>query len=253
MALARVGPRTVTYSNTTTSLTPSSTSTFNTESETVVAETIYIHSGGEILVIASGTGYYATTVTKPGGFTVSVSEPAGQLYGELILPGTNSSDPHCQAGATFTPQKHYVTMEMLVAAFSDQTTSTMYVNTVNPEGFAVGGYTATVIGPTTEYITVTPDLNIGFFGPYVVRPGEACGGDCGVCQLYFPEVSVLYWPAASPHTACLSTKMDASISNNATLTEFSVWPRTLVKQKTDASTLVDANGFTLYVQVPRFK
>ena len=256
MGSARVAPRTVTYSNTTTLLTPSTTAistntspfvatqtitvtaseipykleinnneqtTINLYGPTTIttiltndfevpelvdigpsiqAETIYIYAGGEVLEIASGDTFYETTVTRTGIFVASVTLSVGQHIGNVILPGINSSEPHCQQGATFSQLGHSVTIQRLIAALSDQETLTTYIGTQDPQVFKLGGVTVTVVGLMTEYTTQTLPLDVGFFGPDEARPGIVCGGHCGVCQLYFPEISVLYWPVASQN--CVS-------------------------------------------------
>lgn len=55
-------------------------------------------------------------------------------------------------------------------------------------------HTFTLTGPTTFITTVADPVE-------VYRDNNDC---CGPCSIYFPTVSLMYWPVASPNTSCLA-------------------------------------------------
>lgn len=69
----------------------------------------------------------------------------------------------------------------------------------------------TVVGPTTQFVTVTAELTpdvVNLFNPDNVA--DYCQDTCGPCSIYFPYVDVLYWPVSSMNTACLGNKTVAT-------------------------------------------
>ena len=90
-------------------------------------------------------------------------------------------------------------------------------------------------GPTVVSITTTQDLLD--YGQANI-PGLRCGAVCGNCALVFPTVSVLYFPTASPDTACLSTLTQG----NHSFTGFG--KRGVTSLEGSGSTLVNDEGFT---------
>ena len=76
--------------------------------------------------------------------------------------------------------------------------------------------TASNAPPETIWVTSTELLGPEYGkSPHGMEPGQYCGGVCGFCELFYPDVSVFYWPVPSPNTACLTSTASAQSSLNA--------------------------------------
>ena len=103
----------------------------------------------------------------------------------------------------------------------------------------------TYAGPTSGVITSTI-LNFYPDSPGdQSMPGMSCEELCGYCRLFFPTVSVFYWPVESANTACLAS------GNSTPSTAAPHDPRVTAKRRSpdgnDAgpTTIVNSAGFTL--------
>ena len=103
----------------------------------------------------------------------------------------------------------------------------------------------TYTGPISEAITSTYRNWIPSDPGNQERPGMSCEELCGYCRLFFPSVSVFYWPVPDASTACLassnSTPSTASVQNSSV----TVHARSPDDNGSGPSTIVNEAGFTL--------
>ena len=197
----------------------------------------------------------STTLYGPTTFTWTYPDSGG-----LVHAGSNSLDPHCSQSATAVVPDALVTVASALAVLTQgQTLSTVILaqQSVGTPGYDNSLVTSIYTGPTTVSYTTVIDLfpfNDGSEaqdGGYA--PGVICGGLCGDCKVFFPEVFVYYWPVASPNTACLdSTTQASAITAAPAVPSGSVLARNIPVQARGLSgvsgsdgTLVNSNGFTL--------
>ncbi|MCJ1396931.1 hypothetical protein MMC11_000123 [Xylographa trunciseda] len=209
--------------------------------------------GTQVLEIPVGTTYTPVTLIGPTDYTVTYTQAAYFATDPTpgVIAGGNTADPHCNltAGATLfsndvnrfiTYAYQYVSLD---AGQTTVTDSPLPIITTTEEfgTFTILPYSTshTFIGPTIFSLTTTQDLFNSLIGND--NPGLRCGGICGSCAILFPTVSVLYFPVASPNTACLSTTM---APGNMSASGIMVHARGLSGLSGDGSTLVNSNGFT---------
>ena len=202
-----------------------------------------------------GFNLTSTTLYGPTAFTWTYPD-----YGAEIHAGSNSLDPHCNQTATGVLPDALVTVaSALVILTEGQTLSTEILaqQSVGTPGYDNSIVTSFYTGPTTVSYTTVYDL-FGFQDMAACidggcAAGVICGGDCGSCKVFFPEVFVYYWPVPSPNTACLSpatqpspiTAATAIPSGGVSARNIPVQARGLSGVSGSGGTLVNSNGFTL--------
>lgn len=112
-----------------------------------------------------------------------------------------SSSPTGCSAQTANPFRTLTHTETVIVPDSRITTG--YFRMVD-EVIPVTLHTYTLTGPTTFITTIADPVT-------VYKNNDDC---CGPCSVYFPTVSLAYWPVASPNTTCLdppktSTKIAA--------------------------------------------
>ena len=105
----------------------------------------------------------------------------------------------------------------------------------------------TVIGPTTQFITLTAELTpdvfvLNDFEPDKLAVKDYCQGTCGSCSIYFPYVDLLYWPVSSMNTACLSNT--ALATSNTISTPAVKAPEPSIASASEGTVIL--SGSTLY-------
>ena len=105
----------------------------------------------------------------------------------------------------------------------------------------------TIVSTITTLLGPGPDTD-----PNGAVPGEICGGVCGACNIFFPSVSVYYWPVTSQNTACLAGNSAAASSAAVSLTARAVdaYPRGLEahpRALNGNESILVLDGFTLLV------
>ena len=153
-----------------------------TLTETVAAYVVETLQGAGI-----SDGEYLTLI-GPTTFTSTVTVASGQApYYYDARPPSSATQcyPTSVSIETGTArQVTYATQEILTAA-SDAPAKTIWKTSTE------------LLGPAYNE------------DPVGMEPGQFCGGLCGFCNLYYPTVSVYYWPVPSPNTACLTSSTAA--------------------------------------------
>ena len=197
------------FSNSSSTASSSTTEDFQTLTETFTVDKFVT----ETLVGPSQTGEYAFVLTGPETVTMTFTGENGDYVHAAPPPTTGTQ---CSGTGVSTESNRYVTFAELQTIINGPTvvttTSYGYAVTNGVTGTNYGTYTleTTYTAPTTISTTFTtvlgpqPDMD-----PAGALPGEICGGICGGCNVYYPTVSVFYFPPATQNTACLTTAAPA--------------------------------------------
>ena len=112
-----------------------------------------------------------------------------------------STATQCFGTGPYIGTERYLTYaeQLTVINAGDVFTSYTYENGKYSTIGNTASVATTLVTTITTVLQPPPDTD-----PNGAVPGEICGGFCGACNIYFPSVSVYYWPVATPNTACLS-------------------------------------------------
>ena len=163
----------------------------------------------ETLVGPSQKGEYAFVLTGPETVVLTFTGENGDYVHAAPPPSTATQ---CFGTGVTTEMGRHVTFAELQTIIKGPTvvTSTSYGYAVSAgvTGTDYGTFTlrTTYTAPTTISTTFTTVLGpLPDEDPAGALPGEICGGVCGGCAVYYPTVSVFYFPPATQNTACLTT------------------------------------------------
>ena len=214
----------------------------------------FVPEGTQALQVPVGTGYSDVTIVGPTTFDVTFTQIAYFATDDNVgvIAGGDTTAASCSLQpSTFAndPNRIVTYAYQYLSLSAGQTTVTLSpkpLTTAIENGFTdtfIPFVTATFIGPTVFSVTTTQDLFNGLT-PGDQVPGLRCAGLCGYCAVLFPTVSVLYWPVASPNTACLSTVTSTQAPSNSSGPGVVVKARSLSGLSGSGSTLVNPQGFT---------
>lgn len=188
------------------------------------------------------------TLTGPTTFTTVHDVNAAQNGADQLRnPPPPTSATQCYRMATSIPPDHSVTYAELITVITEGqvVATTSFVEYRFKDGgvsYSPTTSVSTYTAGTTIYATFTTVLGPAYDTSNEQGPiGEHCAGNCGSCDLYFPSVSVYYWPVASANTACLGNATAATAQARALSKGIGLHPRAL---NGAGSTLV-LDGFTL--------
>lgn len=241
--------------------------------------TLPVEKGSSVLDIPVGSFRTQTTITGPTTWiaTLTAKYPVrGEVYA-----GVDQNDPHCNQSMSFEPA-HLSTFVQYVTTLSENQIWSTYMNDSKGDIHSQLAFiqslvlyhkqgknisllsdpyyqttvtsTSTIFttftGPTTIYETITTWLSPGWswLNQLAGSANDVCGGLCGSCEIFYPEVFIYYWPVTSPNTACIQTNSSSSyqVSNqNSSSSDFKLHRRGLSKATAEVSTLVNSDGFTL--------
>ncbi|MCJ1318272.1 hypothetical protein MMC15_003600 [Xylographa vitiligo] len=194
-----------------------------------------------------GTLVSAETLIGPTTYVVTVTKVYDNPAFGALLAGFDSADPQCFQQVTDNGQSavvgHTVTLKTQVDILSEGETLTKECID------GIIGYTNT----ERMYTFTTAETAYCTFGQFLaaydndqdelyLAPGDRCGGSCGHCELYFPEVNVYYWPPASANTACLTTNSATTITPGNSRHGLHANLRALSDVPEGVTTVVNSNG-----------
>ena len=197
-----------------------------------------------------GTLVSAETLIGPTTYVVTVTKVYDNPAFGALFAGFDSADPQCFQQVTDNGQSavvgHTVLLKTQVDILSEGETLTKecidgiigYRNTERMYTFTTAGTAYCTFGQfLAAYDNDQDELYLA--------PGDRCGGSCGHCELYFPEVNVYYWPPASANTACLTTNSATTITPGNSRHGLHANLRALSDVPEGVTTVVNSNGFTL--------
>lgn len=241
--------------------------------------TLALNSGSSVIDIPVGSFRTQTTITGPTTWITSLI--AKYPVSAEVYAGVDPKDPHCNQSMSFEPA-HLSTFVKYVTALSENQIWSTYMDDnegnnyaqldflqsivlwekegknvtaisdpyYNPSASSTSKVFTTFTGPTTIYETITTLLGSGWSG--IDQPAgpsnDVCGGICGICQLFYPEVFVYYWPVTPPNTACIQANSSSSFlvsSHDLYSSDIKINRRGLSKVIAEVSTLINSDGFTL--------
>ena len=195
--------------------------------------------GTEYYQVIDGPTYSTLTLVGPTSTTLTVTESGlpwnGQYLPSLYVPQSTDRCHWNQTGP--------YTIDFRTALIE----STLVLK--DGEAFTFFGNTdvKTYTGPVSEVITSTylnyyPDSPGDQF-----EPGMSCEELCGYCRLFFPSVSVFYWPVTDANTACLTSGNSTPTSTNFHDPRVTARRRSPQDGGSGPVTIVNEAGFTLQV------
>ncbi|MCJ1438064.1 hypothetical protein MMC27_007451 [Xylographa pallens] len=199
--------------------------------------------------VVVGTTVSDVTLIGPTTYVATVTKLYDNgIFGDLFA-GFDSADPQCTHLVTDSWQSellgHTVLLKTQVGILSEGETLTKEcTDGIVEYSETMRNYTFTTAG--TAYCTFAQFLAAWQYerNELYLTPGNRCGGGCGQCQLYFPEVNVYYWPPASANTACLSTNSTATFTPGNRRRGLRANLRALSDVPVGVTTTVNSNGFT---------
>ena len=188
------------------------------------------------------------TLTGPTTFTTVYDVNAARNGADQLRnPPPPTSATQCYRVATSIPPDHSVTYAELITVITEGqvvATTSFVVYRLKDGGVSYSPTTSvsTYTAGTTIYATFTTVLGPAYDSSNEQGPiGEHCAGNCGSCDLYFPSVSVYYWPVGSANTACLGNATAATAQARALSRKAGPQPRAL----SGAGSILVSDGFTL--------
>ncbi|MCJ1382305.1 hypothetical protein MMC17_005418 [Xylographa soralifera] len=237
------GPMTVTVTA------PSNGSIFQETYAVVGTFTQTVDEGTLTDGVVVGTSVSAVTLVGPTTYVVTVTKLWDNPNLGGLFAGFDTADSQCYQRFTDSGQSelagHTVLLKTQVGILSEgETLTKQCIDGIIGYTNSARNYTFTTAG--TAYCTFGQFLAAFEYdqNELYLTPGDRCGGACGACQLYFPEVNVYYWPPASANTACLTTNSTTTVAAGNRRRGLHANLRALSGVPEGVTTTVNSNGFT---------
>ena len=215
--------------------------------------TLTVDEGSLMFNAIEGTTYSVVTLFGPTTATIVGTQP-GDNFAPPFIAYDNTADPGCYStmdpglDSSFQADHTVIRKSPVTTLTAGQTITTQFID---GHCYNTNYAKLTFSGPTTVYCTMTDHLVAPQFvgGPLYnppKPPGQRCGGQCGSCMLFYPLVTVHYWPVSDANTACLSASHNSSTLlalDTSTASGLTVRRRGISELPAGVSTLV-SDGFT---------